>query len=78
MINWKPTSQNKDGFNSPKYISADGRFSIIKETKWYLYDENAPDVRWCRYSDDTLKAVQNEAERILEEESKGHNPYIAN
>ena len=76
MINWKFTNQHKDGFNYPKYISEDGRFIIIKEKKWFLYDENAPDIRWCRYSGKTLNDVQNEAERVLEEETKGRNPYI--
>ena len=69
-------NQNKEGFNLPKFISEDGRFIIVKETKWYLYDEKAPDVRWCRFAEDTLEGVQNEAERILEEENEGRDAYL--
>ena len=74
MINWKCVIC-KDSVRSEKYKSEDGRFEIKKEDKWYLYDEKAPDMRWCRIPKDSLKEAQNAAERILAEELKDHSPY---
>ena len=65
MINWKCVIC-KDSVRSEKYISEDGRFEIKKEDKWYLYDEKASDMRWCRIPKDSLKEAQNAAERIPE------------
>ena len=65
MIKWNSVTYNG---NTTKYISEDGRFEIKKEAEWYLYDDNTPDRRWCRYTEDSLESTQNHAERILQEE----------
>ena len=65
MIKWNSVICNGE---KTKYISEDGRFEIKKETEWYLYDDNTPDRRWCRYTETSLKAAQSHAETILQEE----------
>ena len=67
MINWNSVTNSGD---RTKYISEDGRFEIRKEAEWYLYDDNSPDRRWCRYTEDSLKHAQSHAEMILQQEKK--------